>query len=1031
MNDIPEVVKTKFLKEIEDYKKAILMASAGAYLHNLGKVSKAFQKEMADGGNVVFSYQHFISLLLDDLNNRGSDDSYRNLTQNGFERRVNRDRQNEPVFNEESQQVLRQKLLPLPKPFDDCEYRIGDFIEYLGLGNRWARLYFRKDANRNEDHCLILNNIKDNSADPADHPYYIELIRGTTSLLTHLMNRCHHGASGGEKDVFYYQEQGKDTKLYIGTPFGFEAENADEKYSRYRELREKAEKAIKEHLSKSGNKAFSLNSFIEDLKPIFQQAMADSRRPFNNISVYDIGHSGMALFKSGIWTLRNKDLKHDCFWTNEGEWLRWRLLRFSLDGIGYLAESISIGDLRVRQEKLNRYFDQVKRLLEEEYPVATEVYRDENGSVFVFPDWRPDSDETKVIKQLIDDKCGIKSGESVISKMYGNEPSMQISVERFMAHPGDAIKTNSLYIGKEMQEIILNPLPANPIPEAFTSGNSEKPNTDICPYCGLRLISKKYESRTICKECMDERRGAAAKWWGGKKENERSRTVWLEEIADDYGRLALIIGRFFPERFIELDYLPVSSEKMKSAEAFARQRRIWETCRQFWVDVNDDIGGLIGYNNQRLGIMVEKSEQKGKDLSDLSAHHTYELIVDGKRLMVMWTGADFITLENLNGFEKRNGLGKTADEYLVAYIDKPATIRIPGGYGSKTAEWGSVIIKDVRVDDTKYISAMPVLAEPRTFMYLVPADKAIEVVERIKSKYEKEMGQVRGRLPLHLGVVYANRYTPFRAILDAGRRMLNQGAVAASAEVVCKVHADNNNKLNLYWQIEDEKATTYWPIALKTGGDSNIEDDWYPYLPVSWEGSSSGGRTLELESPATVYYGNSVKEIKEMIHVKKLAEGDWIILYPSTFDFEYLDSAGIRFEIAYEKRKRKSLDKAQRPYLLEQVDELNKIWEVLKAGALNRNQIYALRDAIASKREEWNQSYSSIDETFKQFCRDMLVTATWSKQPWEKDETNHKKFFDQWADYAVRGWFEDVVQLYLQIMKDKIGKGGSENGKGI
>lgn len=1035
-----------FLNIVRNYREAVIRASAGGYLHNLGKVSQEFNQQMTNTDQDIFSYQHFIGLLLEDINNVDKNllkykegDRHKNVIPIGFENKVN---ENKNVF-QNLQGIFKQTLSPLPFPFNDCEYRLGDFIEFLGQGNRWARLYFRKDANRNEDHHLILNNINnpDNPADPANHPYYIELIRGTTSLLTHLMNICHRGASGGEKDVFYVHNQRKGACAFIATPFGFETYNADERYGEYIELCEKAEEVIKKHLNADEQKVFSLNKFVMALKPTFQRSMADSERPFNNISVHDIGHSGMALLKSAIWTLRDKNLTHDSFWTDEGNWLRWRLLRFSLDGIGYLAESISIGDLRVRKNKLDEYLNKVKHLLEEEYPVATEVYRDENGSVFVFPDWGPDSDETKVIKQLIDDKYGIKSGmksgESVISKMYGIEPSMQILTDCSMAHPGDAKQAKSQYIGKEMQNMILNPMPANPVPEAYKKNN--EPNTDICPYCGLRLVSKKYESRMICKECMDERGGVAKKWWGTNEENERSRTIWLEEIADDNGRLALITGRFFPERFIELDYLPIGKKKedgkidskklgneMVSAEAFARQRRIWETCREFWKDIdeaiNKAIGQLIGSDSQRLSIGIE-ADKTGKKLSH---YHAYELIIDGNRLMVMWNGADFITLENLNGFEKRNGLGKTAKEYLAAHIGKPATIRIPGGYGSKSAEWGSVIIEGVGVNDTNYISAMHILTEPRTFMYLLPADKAIEIVKIIKVKYEKEMGQVRGRLPLHLGIVYANRYTPLRAILDAGRRMLNQGAMAASAEVVRKVQDDKNNKLNLYWQIEDEKATTYWPIALKTGGDSNIEDDWYPYFPVSWDGPS-GGRTWELESPARVYYGDSVKEIRQMIHVKNLLEKEQFILYPSTFDFEYLDSAGVRFEIAYEKRKRKSPDKAQRPYLLEQVDELNKIWEVLKAGALNRNQIYALRDAIAIKREEWKQSYSSTDETFKQFCRDMLVTATWSKQPWEEDETNHKEFFDQWADYAVRGWFEDVVQLYLQIMKDEIGKGGSNN----
>ena len=59
-------------------------------------------------------------------------------------------------------------------------------------------------------------------------------------------------------------------------------------------------------------------------------------------------------------------------------------------------------------------------------------------------------------------------------------------------------------------------------------------------------------------------------------------------------------------------------------------------------------------------------------------------------------------------------------------------------------------------------------------MALVPADKALDVAQAIKTKYETEMGKVRNRLPLTLGLVFAQARTPLAAVLDAGRRMLKR-----------------------------------------------------------------------------------------------------------------------------------------------------------------------------------------------------------------------------------------------------------------
>ncbi len=1045
--------ETDFSKEIEQYKRAILKACAGAYLHNLGKVSQKFNKHMADPNDPrhLFDYQHFIGLLLNDLNKMEKEiELYYRATKKGktkrkklipenFAERVNQDAE---VFKD-LVEIIKQNLPLLPDPFNDCCYRMGDFIEYLGQGSRWARLYFRKDADKQEQHREILAGIAKAAADPADHIYYIEQIRGTSSLLTHLMNRCHHGASGGEKDAFYICDQDKNNCAFMATPFGFEIKNADKDFSEYDTHRKNAEEKIKQHLS-SDNDSFKLNAFINALKPTFQESMADSQRPFNNISVYDIGHSGMALLKSAIWSLRDKKLTHDSFWTDEEDWLRWRLLRFSLDGLGYLSEAVSIADLRVRKKKLDEYLDGVKSLLDEQYPVATEVYRDENGSIFVFPDWEENSAEAKSIKQLIDKTCGFNSGNSSeypLAEMYGIEPSRQISPERCMAHPGDARKADATYIGEIMQNMILKPLSARPVLEVFNLKKKEKPQEDLCPYCGLRLISKQVKARKTCQVCLNERGGIAKNWWN----NEQQRTIWLEEIADDNGRLALVTGRFFPECFIALDYFPagkqkekgridnkIFGDKMYSAEAFARQRRIWETCREFWQSIEKDIIELVGSGNSRLRITVQKIDQSSKEPASLDPNYAYELLIDGNRLTAMWTGKDFVTLENLQGFVKRNGLAEDAKAWLEKCRNEgePITIRIPGSYGSKAANWGQANIDEVKTDEINYSPAMAILTEPRTFMYLVPAQKALKVVNNIKSRYEEKMGQVRGRLPIHLGIVYANRYTPLRAVLDAGRRMLSQKPETVIGELICGPREDGTPYLS--WQTKENNTRVCWPVALNTFGDPCIEDKWYPYLAVLKLVRREKQDALKLDQPAEVYYNDSVKEVDRMIHVRDLVAGDQVLVYPSTFDFEYLDSAGVRFEIAYEKRNRKSPDKAHRPYFLEQIDELNEIWNVLGAGGLNRNQVYALRDAIASKRQEWKSSDNSASETFKQFCRDMLVIASWNKvqlpgqnekkYPWEDPEKDHEKFFDQWADYAVRSWFDDVIQLHLQIMKDEIGK---------
>ncbi|WP_421658967.1 hypothetical protein [Leptothermofonsia sp. ETS-13] len=61
--------------------------------------------------------------------------------------------------------------------------------------------------------------------------------------------------------------------------------------------------------------------------------------------------------------------------------LRWRLLSIRVNGLEYITNVIRLPDLLSRQDILNDSLDKVRHLLEEEYPLGNEVYRDENGSL--------------------------------------------------------------------------------------------------------------------------------------------------------------------------------------------------------------------------------------------------------------------------------------------------------------------------------------------------------------------------------------------------------------------------------------------------------------------------------------------------------------------------------------------------------------------------------------------------------------------------------------------------------------------------
>jgi hypothetical protein len=289
-------------------------------------------------------------------------------------------------------------------------------------------------------------------------------------------------------------------------------------------------------------------------------------------------------------------------------------------------------------------------------------------------------------------------------------------------------------------------------------------------------------------------------------------------------------------------------------------------------------------------------------------------------------------------------------------------------------------VLEVTPDPVLYGSAISILTDPRSFMMLVPADRAADVLNTIKSKYDTEMPRVRNRLPIAVGMVFGQAHTPLSTMLDAGRRMMDLpvneepwtvSTVSAANSGVCGLEFSNG----VDWEI---------PTSM---GDGTTEDKWYAYfLPVN-----SGGA----------------------LHVGGLQSGNQINVTPSRFDFQFLDCAATRFELEYSDAGRRR--RFPRPYLLEKWNDLARVWELLRRG-LATSQIKAIQADIGAKRRQWAETG---DRTFEGFVRDALATAGW-KQALSRDD------LDFLTRAGTGGLLEDAIELYVGLLKRKTEVGGDD-----
>lgn len=894
--------------------------------------------------------------------------------------------------------------------------------------------------------------------------------------LQRLMQDAHGRGSGTEKGALerFFPEQ--EETVFLSTSLGYEPSQPID-LEMLKCKRQKLYQFLEEKIQVLSNSYNSVNwrdfrgEFIDMMK-VFCLSVADTRRPINDVTVFDQTAASVAFFKAalaqnlllGWYEPKQKDVSQK---------YHWRILRVGLNGLEFLGKAARVSDLLARKELFKNVLDEVRQLLEVEYPLGMEVYRDENGSLFIVPD----------AANLLDAQADGWPLRNRLQEIAKDKLNLEAS---FTLELSERTR-NMLLFGRLVAQETPSPAPS---PEWLQDLEQDWKDQDkeLCTVCGLHPQGpgSKALSRNVCNACEQRRKDRSKTWL-----QNLDTTIWIDEIADNNGKLALIVGRFGVETWLtgealstvvsfepsrhkvkgtkkkqtfefEFDYsnflqdikrlldskgridtstlldklLPEDYQRvgdtfietydfyvgdsdlsrpnrethlfalalMRQQPSPARLRRVWETTRAFWQAVLPTDGAadrqqsLVGQNvrwpEMRLVIVPQNGVPRG-----VVPHHTYDLIVNNVAVSVVWDGQRFLTADNLDYLAKPEQLGQPLTQCLIQ--GKAYAIEEPAGYGAKNKRLGEITIGEVKEERTSYLPAIPILAEPRTFMALVPADRALQIVQAIKCKYESEMGKVRNRLPLTLGVIYFGRRTPLAAALEAGRRMLRRQSRPGTWTIES---VENLDCLPDGWPrcvaltLSDGTRSIRLKISTVMG-DKETKDVWYPYWRL--EGGDTQGRQRWFKGA----------DDGTWVHVCDLRPGDRVQFMPSTFDYEYLDTTARRFEIFYgEDGQRRGEDKPQRPYLLEEVSEIQSVWQAL--GRLKKSQIYQIEASIEAKRRAWNKPRGRqalelpSEDVFRRFVQDVLREAETYSESLEKA--------------ALSGMLSDALELYLTIAKEEV-----------
>lgn len=932
------------LEGMKDFAESLWRAELGAWLHNIGKLHEEFSAKERPQYNFRVPAGRLLALGADVKlsNNSPCRRALKPLSENGVPLRIHELKEMKVRFAQLlPQDWLCETRIELPYPLNDRSnlknpttgYRVADIIEFQTLG--W---YLTG--------CLG------------------ELLGNNSSNLTFLLQASHERASNVEKD-----DEDQDvpaakntpTSTFVSSVFGFE--KAPLKADAYLDIWSNLGAGLEEREA-----TFEKRSLFLDASVAFSRWFADKTLPVNDVTLLDISSAVAAFFKAsmaksildGGFPLRYSPDEED----HNKEILKWRVLRVLVDGPAFYGRVARIPDLLTRRDELQKMLDRVTELFETELWIANEVYRDSHGACYLVPDLNGDDEDGNLLKALVSEK--------VIEAWKGCKGSEEISPRLCVtkAH------SKGLTIGDA-----LNWGPGPVIPDLAQAAQVWKDHRhSVCPVCGIRPIGggdgdrKKAFDRKVCVPCEERRQRRSVRWLNNPK-----RTIWVDEVADRNGRVALVTGRFDLSSWLTEDGRmirtlrvdPIGKTDARKNPSFARLRRVWETTARFWEEVADAPG--VDKNGERLRL---------QDLRFVGPKpgpgQSYYLRCDPVRLAVTYD-ADrncFLTAENL----ERLDLQQNGREWRERLKGGPWELEEPTGYGQPNKVNVQVHIgRYPEAETAKFLPVIEIDKDPGNMLLLVPAEDALTVVAEIRDKYVQEMGKVRNRLAMHVGIVFGSSATPFYSLLDAARR-LNHLPKGFKQDWTVKERSEAAGP-SITVSFEEGPC---WVVPTVMGDGK--EDKWYPYFQI---------------------------RDKKDKHVTELKAGDRTTVYPSYFDFEYLDTAGGRFEIAYDGsgRRRSATNSrrvTKRPYFLDDLAAFDKVWTVLSKRA-HRGQIEFLNGILTEKRADWGDG-----EEWQGFVHSALRNLNW-----KKGMMPDGPLMAELLGYAKRGILLDSLEIHLKVMKER------------
>lgn len=690
------------------------------------------------------------------------------------------------------------------------------------------------------------------------------------------------------------------------------------------------------------------NELLQLMKDRLSDTLAETRLPTNDVSLWQHSYYTASIFKAMLarhLLLEDYRADENGELVHHKEKLAYLAVRWNEDEL--LARVVRPKEILGRRSEAMKIKHKLRELVETRYCLGNEVYQDRNGICFLIP-WPEEDDKIKGYVEIMLDEMDAVLDNGTLLKG-------DLRYEILCKNIGIQVLGLADLLDGDAQRLRTGPKE----PQWLGLWDADPAAREICSRCGLRpapLIAvtagSEGDEEKVCETCEvlaregdDVRRLAS--------NSSRLHLLGTEKKADfltfetdkfflyedgENKRVALIQGMFNLRPFL-------------SAEAFSSilARRPDDYCKD---PGKDDQSREI--HNWDLLLKVVEDEWKAVVVGAVQPGtlHTFQQLLQDTFLGTTRdgriSGPDNRKLKNyieqivLNSPHPPD-LDDAQKIALYALRQHPAPSRLARIWETTEA----MCRYSVKWCEENKVRYFPLSVDPGRFLVLMPAKRAWEFIRSMYDQYLKTAGRVRHLLPFHLSAAVFYQKAPLYIGIDAMRRF-SKIATGSISE---------------WWTLDHIKK----------------EEDHYD---LSW--IDHHGRKVDWRMPATIPNGDDerffiwfwVKGQRRPVSIGDVRSGQQVRVWPSTFDYEVLDTTSRRYDIrmsqAGEAKGRPHHflgDAGPRPYPLAAIGQWEEIMNKSIFKKMDPTQMNRMISLVGRIHLEWRGCDA---ETFRRQNEDYL-----------------------------------------------------------